>query len=248
MKTLFVFAMALFILACGPAWAVQSEIFGLQQDSTGNFHILRYDAGANSFYDCGQVGSGTPQGSLLTTNLAMDANRRLYYMHPFDPNLVIWQADLDSGNNLINQQVHDTLTPGLSIIDGFTIGPDQQLYMTGYGHSEIYRYVIGSNSGSGYNRSHAQRRRRRWGRERVSVRSGLRSDHGLPRRHRHRAGRSAPLAIPDSRQPGDQRRKRQLRVGVLWRKFLPVEQPDLRPGEPFQPLGALGSESRRRRL
>ncbi len=140
MKALGSLTVVLFVAALGAAAPVQSEIFGL---SGGGFHVMRYDVIGNSFYDCGAVASG-----VLTTNLAMDANRRLYYMHPFEGGHVIWQADLDAGNNLINQQVHDTLGAGLSIIDGFTVGPDQQLYMTGYGHSEIYRYVIGSNSGA----------------------------------------------------------------------------------------------------
>jgi len=137
-------------LACTMAvalagWALASpiEIFGLQQGQDGFTHILRYDVGANSFYDCG------PTLVNFGTNLAMDANRRLYYMSPFPTStFTMYQADLDSGNNLINQQVHDTLPANLLIIDGFTVGPNQDLYMTGYGKSEIYRYVIGSNSGT----------------------------------------------------------------------------------------------------
>jgi DNA-binding beta-propeller fold protein YncE len=85
-------------------------------------------------------------GGKFITNLAMDNNRRLHYMHPFDGAHDIWQADFTPGNQLVNQQLLDTLAFGLSIIDGFTIGPDQNLYMTGYGHSQIYRYVIGSNN------------------------------------------------------------------------------------------------------
>jgi len=134
-------AVAMAMALAGRALAVPSEIFGLQQGQDGFTHILRYDTGTNSFYDCGPslVGFGT--------NLAMDANRRLYYMNPF-PAFVMYQADLDSGNNLINQQVHDTLSASLSIIDGFTVGPNQDMYMTGYGLSQIYRYVIGSGTGT----------------------------------------------------------------------------------------------------
>jgi len=125
----------------GTALAAPIEIFGLQglQGLGGPFHILRYDVGANSFYDCGLINGAA-------TNLAMNANRRLFYMFPFDYSHVLYRADLDSGNNLINQQVETTLAPGLNTIDGFTIGPDQNLYMTGYGHSEIYRYIVGSAS------------------------------------------------------------------------------------------------------
>lgn len=133
---------ALAVALAGPALAAPVEIFGLKSDSGGlggPFHILRYDVGANSFYDCGTIIGAA-------TNLAMNANRRLYYMYPFDFSHVLYRADLDAGNNLVNQQVETTLTPGLSIIDGFTIGPDQNLYMTGYGHSEIYRYIVGSGN------------------------------------------------------------------------------------------------------
>jgi hypothetical protein len=143
MRTLVVTCTALALFVVSPdtsAAPIQKEIFGLY---SGGFRIQRYDVIANSFQDCGAV-----MGTNFITNLAMDNNRRLYYMHPFDYSHQIWQADLDANNNLINQQLLDTLTPGLSIIDGFTIGPDQDLYMTGYGHSEIYRYVIGSGSGT----------------------------------------------------------------------------------------------------
>jgi len=133
---------SLCLLFSGSAMAVQKEIFGLAGVG-GGYNILRYDVMANSFYNCGAIIS--PK---FSTNLAMDNNRRLYYMHPFDMSHVLYQADLDGSNNLINQQVHDTFAPGMNIIDGFTIGPDQNLYMTGYGHSEIYRYIIGSNSGT----------------------------------------------------------------------------------------------------
>lgn len=132
---------ALGVFLGGPALAAPIEIFGLQGLSGlgGPFHILRYDVTANSFYDCGLINGAS-------TNLAMDANRRLYYMYPFDFSHVLYRADLDGSNNLINQQIETTLAPGLSIIDGFTIGPDQNLYMTGYGHSEIYRYIVGSGN------------------------------------------------------------------------------------------------------
>ena len=140
MKSMILVCVTLLAVVSSSTMAVQKEIFGL---SNGGFQITRYDVVANTFYNCGPT-----MDPKFITNLAMDNNRRLYYMHPFDASHVIYQADLDAGNNLINQQVHDTFAPGMNIIDGFTIGPDQNLYMTGYGHSEIYRYIIGSNSGT----------------------------------------------------------------------------------------------------
>jgi hypothetical protein len=140
MKTKFALTVSLVLVLSNAAVAVQKEIFGI---TGGGFSITRYDVMANSFYNCGPT-----LGGKFITNLAMDNNRRLYYMHPFDASHVLYQADLDAFNNLINQQVHDTFAPGNGIIDGFTIGPDQNLYMTGYGKSEIYRYIIGSGSGT----------------------------------------------------------------------------------------------------
>jgi hypothetical protein len=141
MKALMLVTICILVVT-GSAMALQKEIFGLAGVG-GGYNILRYDVTANSFYNCGAI-----IGGKFATNLAMDNNRRIYYMHPFDYSHVLYQADLDAGNNLINQQVHDTFAPGMNIIDGFTIGPDQNLYMTGYGHSQIYRYIIGSNSGT----------------------------------------------------------------------------------------------------
>ncbi|MCC6126355.1 MAG: PEP-CTERM sorting domain-containing protein [Pirellulales bacterium] len=140
MRTSIALSVGLCLILSGSAYAVTNEIFGLYNNG---YRIQRYDVGANSFLDCGPV-----LGGKMVTNLAMDNNRRLYYMHPFDASHVLYQADLDSGNQLINQQIHDTFPPGMNIIDGFTIGPDQNLYMTGYGHSQIYRYIVGSNSGT----------------------------------------------------------------------------------------------------
>lgn len=142
MRTTILVCISVLVFMSSSALALQKEIFGLQ-GAGGGYNIYRYDVIAGTFYNCGTIIS--PK---FATNLAMDNNRRLYYMHPFDFAHVLYQADLDGSNNLINQQVHDTFAPGMNIIDGFTIGPDQNLYMTGYGHSEIYRYIIGSNSGT----------------------------------------------------------------------------------------------------
>jgi hypothetical protein len=140
MRTSILFAIAALMSVPVIGAPVQKEIFGM---SAAGFHVMRYDVIGGTFLDCGAIAT-----SNFSTNLAMDNNRRLYYMNPFEGLHTIWQADLDGSNQLINQQVLDTLQPGLDIIDGFTIGPDQNLYMTGYGHSEIYRYDIGSYSGT----------------------------------------------------------------------------------------------------
>ena len=120
MKIQMLVIMSVLMVAGSSAMALQKEIFGLQGVG-GGYNIYRYDVMANSFYNCGAIIGGN-----FATNLAMDNNRRLYYMFPFDYSHVLYQADLDSGNNLINQQVHDTFAPGMNIIDGFTIGPDPE--------------------------------------------------------------------------------------------------------------------------
>jgi hypothetical protein len=142
MKAVILLSISVIMAVGSSAVALQKEIFGLQ-GAGGGYNIYRYDVIGGTFYNCGAIISNK-----FATNLAMDNNRRLYYMHPFDYAHVLYQADLDGSNNLINQQVVDTFAPGMNIIDGFTIGPDQNLYMTGYGHSEIYRYIIGSYSGA----------------------------------------------------------------------------------------------------
>ena len=58
--------------------------------------------------------------------------------------------DLNGSNNLINQTALTTLSPQLGTIDGFTIGPDQNLYMAGYGDDKIYGYNVGTNNGTPY--------------------------------------------------------------------------------------------------
>ncbi len=141
MRTMILVYVTVLTIVSSQTSALQKEIFGLQ-GAGGGYNIYRYDVLAGTFHNCGAINGN------WATNLAMDNNRRLYYMHPFDSSHVLYQADLDGSNNLINQQVVDTFTPGMNIIDGFTIGPNGNLYMTGYGHSQIYRYVIGSNSGT----------------------------------------------------------------------------------------------------
>jgi hypothetical protein len=119
--------------------AQTGEIFALSNGGTG---ITRVELPSMTTTFSGNVASGQ-----FTTNLAMDANRRLYYMNPFEGSHTMWRADLDSNNQLINQTVEITLsTAGYGVIDGFTIGPDQRLYMTGYGQSQVYAYTPGSNN------------------------------------------------------------------------------------------------------
>lgn len=151
MRTMFAIAVGVLVLAPGSALAVQKEIFGIYEQSgvgAGPFHIYRYDVTAGTFHDCGLNLPASSNG--YNTNLAMDNYRRLYYMNPNPGSQVIYRADLDGSNNLINQQALVTPNPQLGTIDGFTIGPDQNLYMAGYGDDKIYGYNIGTNNGVAY--------------------------------------------------------------------------------------------------
>lgn len=138
-KRVHVWQAVIVCLAAGSSNAAVSEVFGF---INGGSRLGRYDIGLNTLQDCGPLA-----GSGFNTNLAMDANRKIYYMNPFEGSHVIWTADLDGSNNVVNAAPLQTLnTAGFGIIDGFTIGPDQNLYMTGYGKSEIYSYNTTSNS------------------------------------------------------------------------------------------------------
>lgn len=123
-------------LAGGPF----GEIFGI-----GNNQLIRYDITGNSFQSCGAF----QDPSNFITNLAMNNARQVYYMNPFEGTHRLWRADLDAGNNMINHTMLSNLnTAGFGIIDGFTVTPAQQLLMTGYGRSEIYRYDPVTNTGN----------------------------------------------------------------------------------------------------
>lgn len=134
---------AIALSAAAPAFAGGGpfgEIFGI-----GNNQLIRYDITGNSFQSCG----GFVGGDGFVTNLAMNNARQVYYMNPFEGQHRLWRADLDAGNNMINQTQLATLnTAGFGIIDGFTVTPAQQLLMTGYGRSEIYRYDPVANTGN----------------------------------------------------------------------------------------------------
>jgi hypothetical protein len=126
MRTSIVFAIVVLMSVPVVGAPVQKEIFGIYEPSgsgSGPFQIYRYDVTAGTFHDCGL--NEPPWTNGYNTNLAMDNNRRLYYMNPNTGSQVIYQADLDSGNNLINQVPLVTLNPQIGLIDGFTIGPDQ---------------------------------------------------------------------------------------------------------------------------
>jgi hypothetical protein len=151
MRTSIVFAIVVLMSVPVVGAPVQKEIFGIYEQSgsgSGPFQIYRYDVTAGTFHDCGL--NEPPWTNGYNTNLAMDNNRRLYYMNPNTGSQVIYQADLDSGNNLINQVPLVTLNPQIGLIDGFTIGPDQNLYMAGYGDDKIYGYDVATNPGATY--------------------------------------------------------------------------------------------------
>ena len=116
-----------------------SEIFSLGGGTFAQDHIYRVDLTTNAVTDLGSGGAG------FTTNLAMSPSRVFYYMNPFEVaggGHDLYTASLNTSNTAL---VSPTLlthlpTTGFGIIDGFTVGPNGDLYMTGYGKSEIYRF------------------------------------------------------------------------------------------------------------
>lgn len=116
-----------------------SEIFSLGGGVFPQDHIYRVDLTTNAVTDLGSGGAG------FTTNLAMSPSRVFYYMNPFEVaggGHDLYTASINMTNTAL---VTPTLlthlpTAGFGIIDGFTIGPNGDLYMTGYGKSEIYRF------------------------------------------------------------------------------------------------------------
>jgi DNA-binding beta-propeller fold protein YncE len=127
-----------------PASAVAlKEIFSLGGGAFPQDHIYRIDLSAGTVTDLGSGGVGFP------TNLAMSPDRTLYYMNPFDSGgHSLYKATLDVTNTmLVGAPTFVKLLPtaGFGIIDGFTVGPNGDLYMTGYGKSEIYRYDVAND-------------------------------------------------------------------------------------------------------
>lgn len=137
------FCSASVALAAGSALGA-AEVFGI---NGSNNRLLRYDVAAATFQDCGDLTNAFG----FNTNLAIDANRRAYWMNPFEGGHTIYSGQLDGGNNLTGQAAYGTLNTsgtGIGILDGFTIGPDQNLYIAGYGKSELYRYDLIPNTGN----------------------------------------------------------------------------------------------------
>ena len=116
-----------------------SEIFSLGGGTFPQDHIYRVELTTNTVTDLGSGGAG------FTTNLAMSPSRVFYYMNPFEVaggGHDLYTASINGTNTAL---VSPTLlkhlpTTGFGIIDGFTVGPNGDLYMTGYGKSEIYRF------------------------------------------------------------------------------------------------------------
>lgn len=126
--------------------ATQKEIFALGGGAFPQDHIYRIDLNTNTTTDLGYSGISFP------TNLAMAPDRTLYFMNPYDgtfgPGHRLFSATLNSTNTALvgaPTVVADLPTVGFGIIDGMTVGPNGDLYMTGYGKSQIYRYNVTSN-------------------------------------------------------------------------------------------------------
>ena len=134
-----ILACALGIATALPATAALKEIFSLGGGAFPQDHIYRVDLSTSTVTDLGFSGIGFP------TNLAMAPDRTLYYMNPFEGGAGhdLYKATLNGTNTALvgaPTLVAALPTVGFGIIDGMTVGPDGNLYMTGYGKNEIYRY------------------------------------------------------------------------------------------------------------
>lgn len=137
-------SLSVIILGClvvqaTPSSAAIREIFSID---AGASHIYRVELDTSTVTDLGAGGVG------FITNLAMSPDRTLYYMNPFEGGgggHDLYKATLNGTNTALVGAptfVKHLPTIGFGIIDGFTVGPDSKLYMTGYGKSEIYRYDV----------------------------------------------------------------------------------------------------------
>lgn len=126
------------------AGPVLKEIFSLSGGAFPADHIFRIDLSGGTVTDLGHSGIGFP------TNLAMAPDRTLYYMNPFDSGgHALYKATLNATNTaLVGAPTLVKLLPtaGFGIIDGMTVGPDGNLYMTGYGKGEIYKYNVATDT------------------------------------------------------------------------------------------------------
>lgn len=137
--------MVAFILgiASAPAFGQTKEIFGIGQNA---LDIYRIDLGGPTVTNLGA--SGLPGPDRRITNLAMSPSRVLYYMNPFEVGgggHNLYSATLNGTNTALvgaPTLVKHLPTTGYGVIDGFAVGPDGKLYMTGYGKSEIYQYDV----------------------------------------------------------------------------------------------------------
>ena len=112
------------------------EIFSLGGGAFPQDHIYRVDLSTGITTDLGYSGFSFP------TNLAMTEDRTLYYMNPYEPHK-LYKATLNATNTALVGAptfVANLPTTGFGIIDGFTAGPNGDIFMTGYGKSEIYRF------------------------------------------------------------------------------------------------------------
>jgi hypothetical protein len=138
-------ALTIGVISAPVSAAALKEIFALGGGAFPQDHIYRVDLSANTVTDLGYGGISFP------TNLAMSPSRVLYYMNPFEVGgggHDLYSATLNGTNTALvgaPTLVKHLPTSGFGIIDGFTVGPNGDLYMTGYGKSELYRYDIAND-------------------------------------------------------------------------------------------------------
>lgn len=141
-------ALVIGVISAPASATALKEIFALGGGAFPQDHIYRVDLSAGTTTDLGYSGIDFP------TNLAMSPSRTLYYMNPFEVSgggHDLYSATLNGTNTALvgaPTLVKHLSTSGFGIIDGFTVGPNGDLFMTGYGKSTIYRYDIVANTGN----------------------------------------------------------------------------------------------------